>query len=166
MDKDKINIINKIDNFRYIRRHWTYIKGKEFLLHEENKELAHYKSDNLLIFYSNEGEYIELNISYNYNKTKIIQLFWENFSMNEIKMFSNLFNIKYDEDSQYPSISLKIGDSCLIAKMAIANSSISDHYFITVFCFEDGDSRKNSRLYVHGIWEVELSDEFKNKIGL
>jgi hypothetical protein len=43
---------------------------------------------------------------------------------------------------------------------------LTENYSIAIYYFYDGEGRRNSELYVHGIWEVELSEEFKKSLNM
>jgi hypothetical protein len=43
---------------------------------------------------------------------------------------------------------------------------LTESYFIAIYYFDEGKSKENQELYVHGIWEVELSEELKKSLSM
>jgi hypothetical protein len=168
MDKNKIKIVNRIEEFEFIIREWSSIKGKLGLpLNTGNEKSTCLRFDALLSFYTLQNEYIEQGIYWCLSKNvKILELDQENFTqdfLNEMKSFGLIpklhrFGHEYlspkgnDLHSFSPTVSIK-------------KSELTENYFIVIYYFNDGESRGNPKLYVHGIWEVELSEEFKKSLN-
>jgi hypothetical protein len=168
MDKNQIKIINKIDKFEFIIRVWNSIRGKlGFPLNTGNEKSTHYCFDTLLIFYTPQHEYVEQCIYGGAKGVKIHELNQENFTqdfLNEMKSFELIpklhrFGHGYlgpkgnDLHSFSPTVSIK-------------KSELTENYFIVIYYFDDGESRRSPELYVHGIWEVELSEELKKSLSM
>jgi hypothetical protein len=169
MDKNKIKIINKIEEFELITRLWTSIKGRVgFPLNIGNEKSTYFRFDVLLSFYTPQDEYIEQGIYKCLSKSvKIHRLNQENFTqdfLNEMKSFdlipkTNCYGLEYigakgnDLYSFPPTVSIK-------------KSELTENYFIVIYYFDDGESRRNQELYVHGIWEVELSEKLKKSLNM
>jgi hypothetical protein len=50
--------------------------------------------------------------------------------------------------------------------MVVKKSHVTNKYFIIIYHFDDGEGRRSPELYVHGIWEVELSEELKKSLDM
>jgi hypothetical protein len=163
MDKNQIEIIEKITSFRYIKRNGevqnttikTFLDGKE--------KIDSYYLD-VLIGFKTKNEENTIGIYGYFSEVFTKRIYWENFTYNEIKIIAETFELHFDDDFIYPSVSLDIGKNKLIATLSIKKSFTTDNYFLVIYYFNDGESRKNSQLYVYGIWEVQLSEEFKRKL--
>jgi hypothetical protein len=169
MGKYQIKIINKIEEFEFIIRVWNSIRGKlGFPLNTGNEKSTYYCFDALLSFYTSQNEYVEQGIYWCLSKdVKIDRLNKKNFTqdfLNEMKSFdlipkTNCYGLEYigakgnDLYSFPPTVSIK-------------KSELTENYFIVIYYFDDGESRKSPELYVHGIWEVELSEEFKKSLDM
>ncbi|MDR2121537.1 MAG: hypothetical protein LBP34_00290 [Flavobacteriaceae bacterium] len=168
MDKGQIKIINKIEEFKFIIREWSYSRGKlGFLLNAGNKEITHRRFDALLIFYTSQDEYVEQGIYGSSKDVKIHRLNKKNFTqdfLNEMKSLGLIPKFKF------------FGGKYLIRKgndwyffsptVSIKKSELTENYFIAIYYFDDGESKRNQELYVHGIWEVELSEEIKKSLNM
>ncbi len=161
MENGQVNIINQIIDYKYIKREWLANNGKDNYLYKDSDEFSPYRLDALLIFYSSQKEYVELCIYWNiHSNTKILGLHWENFNKTLINELATKFKleIKINRDgNQY----LRVKNLDYSLKIAIRRSIKTNSYFIAIYYFDDGESRRNPQLYVHGIWEVELSKEFE-----
>ncbi|MDR2121539.1 MAG: hypothetical protein LBP34_00300 [Flavobacteriaceae bacterium] len=166
MDKYQIKIINKIDEFEFIIRLWNSIKGKVgFPLNTGNEKLIRLRFD-ALIRIKNGDEDITIGIYGDFPEVITKRIYWENFTYNEIEKFCKDFILYLDKDINYPSASLELGKGRRIATLSIKKSHATNNYFIIVYHFYDGEGRRNQELYVHGIWEVELSEEFKKSLDM
>jgi hypothetical protein len=166
MDKDQIKIINKIDKFEFIIRVWTSIKGRVGFLLNTGNEKSTYQQFDALIRIKNKDEDITIGIYGDFPEVITKRIYWENFTYNEIEKFCKDFILYFDEDVNYPSASLELGKDKLIATLSIKKSELTESYFIIVYHFDDGESRRSPELYVHGIWEVEFSEEFKKSLNM
>jgi hypothetical protein len=136
-------------------------------LNTGNEKSTYYCFDALLSFYTSQNEYVEQGIYGGDKGVKILELNRENFTqdfLNEMKSFGLIpklhrFGHEYlgtkgnDLHSFSPTVSIK-------------KSELTENYFIVIYYFDDGESRRSPELYVHGIWEVELSEEFKNNLNM
>jgi hypothetical protein len=166
MDKDQIKIINKIEEFEFIIRLWTSIKGRVGLpLNTGNEKLIRLRFDTLIRI-KDKDEDITIGIYRDFPEVITKGIYWENFTYNEIEKICKNFILYFDEDVNYPSASLELGKDKLIATLSVKKSHVTNNYFIIVYHFDDGEGRRSPELYVHGIWEVELSEEFKKSLNM
>jgi hypothetical protein len=131
-------------------------------LYDGHSDSKYITSDVVITFYtSNKSEYVELELSRIGRK----RLSWNYFNKNEIKYISELFDMSYEFSDDYSCSFVKLDNHCPMLNIALKKSSFNDDiYFLIIFYYDDGEGRRNPELYVHGIWEVELSEELKKTI--
>jgi hypothetical protein len=168
MDKDQMKIINKINEFKFIIRKWSYSKGKLDFLFTGNEEITRRQFDNLLIFYTSQHEYVEQGIYWCLSKdVKILELDQENFTQNFLNEMKSFGLIPKLHRFGHEYIGLKGNDLYSFSPtVSIKKSELTENYFIAIYYFDDGESRRSPELYVHGIWEVELSEEIKKSLNM
>ena len=154
MEEDKIIIVDEIKKFKFIKREWYSVEGKYNVDLKANKI---YHLDALIIFYSSNGKYIEQNIYWNLSKdTKVADLISNNFSTEFLKVVSLKFNLSYTDGA----VKLKNGE--ITATLSVKKEE--KKYFMAIYSFDDGESRREPNLYIYGIWEVKLSKEFEQEL--
>jgi hypothetical protein len=164
MDKNQINVINEIPQFKYALREWRVkdIKSQN-LIGVDN--MSNYRTDAVLIFYTPQKEYVELCIYWNLSiGTKVLGLHWENFNKQELKEIAETFKLQIvvnRDGNYYLNVQNYANYS---ATLCIKKSEQADSYFIAIYYYDDGESRRNPELYVHGVWEITLSEELCKKI--
>ena len=164
MEQNQINIIDKIPNFKFSIREWkakTIKSGQEVSI----DSMSNYRQDAVLVFYTSQNEYVELSIYWNLSlSTKNIELNWENFKEKELDEIAAIFNLQIVVNKD-GNLYLNVQDYAnYSATFCIKKSEQTDNYFMTIYYYDDGESRRNPKLYVHGVWEVALSDNLSKKI--
>lgn len=163
MDKNQIKIIEEIKTFQYIKRNGIACKTEVKRLLDGKEEMKDYSFDSLIRVRS-KNEDIIIGLYGDFQDVITKRIYWENFTYLEIEEICKKFSLYFDEDINYPSASLQLEKKGQIATISIKESNISNNYFIIIYYFDDGESRRNPQLYVQGIWEVELSEEFKKML--
>ena len=154
MEEDKIIIIDEIKKFKFIKREWYSVEGKYSVDLKANKI---YHIDALIIFYSSNGKYIEQDIYWNLSKdTKVADLISNNFSTKFLKIVALKFDLPYTNGV------IKLKNRETTATLSVKKEE--KKYFITIYSFDDGESRREPNLYIYGIWEVKLSKEFEQEL--
>ena len=163
MDKDQIKVIEEITTFQYIKRWGKFLKTsvKKFL--NGNEEMRDYSFETMIKVRS-KNEDITIGIFGDFQEVITKRIYWEHFTYNEVEEFCKKFDLFFDKDFNYPSASFELKKDKLIATLSLKKSSVANNYFIIIYYFDDGESRRNPQLYIHGIWEVELSEELKRKL--
>jgi hypothetical protein len=123
-------------------------------------------------FYTNKGQYIKLDLRGKIEDTLSKALYWGNFSDHLLKSLSKELNFKLKSATHKNEVNSLIGyvenlDSDFNAHLAIKKTK--DSFYIVVFFMdlpdlERGAGRFEGKLYLHGIWEAQLSDDFKKQI--
>lgn len=136
--------------------------------HLKNKEFISKKFPfkQIVGFYDGDN-YFKMDLLGNSENTIVANLSWRYFSNEVLKVFSNKFSIELYEIAQN-KYSLTYGENKTILNIAIKN--LEDNYFIfSIFYIHlpdlyRGAGKFEGELYIHGIWQVELSKEFKKII--
>jgi len=165
MNKNQITIIEEIKTFQYVKKNGTACNTEIKRLLNGNEEMRDYSFETL-IGIRNKDEEIIIGIYGQFPDVLIRRIYWENFNYDEIKVLSEIFKLYFNNNSNYPSASLESEESKLMATLAIKKSHSSNNYFLVIYHFDDGESRRSPQLYVHGIWKVELSEEFARTINM
>lgn len=170
MGKNQIKVINRINDFKFIIREWKAIEGRyNTPLNIEKEKLSNYRLDALLIFYTLQKEYVEQCIYWcSSSDTKIIELNQDNFTPKLLNELISCFDLII-ETHRFGHKYLSCKENNLYTfspTISIKKSNQTDNYFIIIYYFDDGESRRNPQLYVHGIWEIELSEELKRILYL
>jgi hypothetical protein len=121
-------------------------------------ELNHYIS-----FFSAINENIKADLYGRTYNTICKDVSWINFPSKIVELFITPFELQKGisiNGNVYADIKTEKGQ--ISAMMAVRQHI--DATYIIIFYYDDGESRRNPSLYVHGIWEVELSEELKKFI--
>jgi hypothetical protein len=177
MDKNKVNGLTKIRQINYlVDGNYVNISEKKELIFElsANEDSDRYENKLSVIFDINDNKKCCFNLfeyPYNYKRISFNSVF---FTMNEIHNLSKVYNFDviinpfYNNKIQgaLTSINFKYNNIYGLIKKC------NNNYFLLILCSTRTLPAKcasddlDDTYYIHGIWEVELSDEFKNKIGL
>jgi hypothetical protein len=161
-----INVIHKITTFKYVIRQWWTINAQEKQLYDSKNKARLNQSDILLTFYSSSDEYMEFGIQGRFSDINRHSISWHNIENTFIEYLSIIFDLqlKINQDgNKYVNIIDANGNN-YPAFLAIKRNSSKNNFFMVIFYYDDGESRRSSELYVQGIWEVELSEEFKETL--
>jgi hypothetical protein len=167
MDKNKIKIVNKIEKFEFIIRVWTSIKGRVGFLLNTGNEKSTYKQFDALIRIKNKDEDITIGLYGDFPENYYTNISWRSLEEQIVEQIIDTFQLSKEYSIKgNPFAIILIDDKVFSPNMVIKKSHVTNNYFIIVYHFDDGESRKSPELYVHGIWEVELSEEFKKSLNM
>ncbi len=114
------------------------------------------------------NEYVLINLIGD-SETIVSGLYWQNFSNTELIQIAEKFDLRIEKIESIENknnLVLDIDNDNFQSAANIAFRSITEKEacVLVIFNFDDGESRRSPQLYVHGIWEVELSEEFKKEL--
>ncbi|MBL0112621.1 MAG: hypothetical protein IPP42_18005 [Saprospiraceae bacterium] len=169
-----ITIINELKDFNYFESSGKAFKGslQKTLYLDLNKNLVDHEI-NIILFVNLNS--ININLLKNDSHQMSKQLYKDYFLFSELETISRLFNLNYMERERDGVNTINIGSLEIIhwnfnhkrhpAHVCIYKSAKIT--YIIIFYYEDEDmGRIPLQLYIHGVWEVELSSDFTQKLFL
>lgn len=93
--------------------------------------------------------------------TKVVALSGNRFEKQEYENLCKSFGLHLRVDPQLYAVILVNGES-KVAHLAIQH--LEDETFCLIFNLDDGESRRNATLYIHGIWKVVLPGFITDKL--
>jgi hypothetical protein len=118
------------------------------------------------------NEYVKMDLFGKSENTVKRRIYWENFTNDEVNVLSDIFNLNIYESKKireegkinFNAAKINLNNKESTAELVFKKSTINGKSLIVIFYYDDGESRRSPKLYIHGIWEVELSKEFEKKI--
>ncbi len=161
---NKITVLNKLASYHHFPE-----KTRSGIILSDNEVVFEDRAKQQIIISQVEGCEIKFYLTYYSNETKHFRFEEGYFSKAELLDYSQVLGFDVMPHKYHPNILMgSLGKKNQSYKMSCYGAIITcfEAYYMLVFARRGLTDFEENITYVHGIWAVELSREFKNKLSL
>lgn len=153
---DLYNQASKVDCFKTK----TYVKAPEPM---------GWVSEQHIGFLTRENAYVKMDLAGVLEGSRVIRLYWKNFSNAELIHMSSSFDLQIKSALNSKSTNSLIAEipnqgQQLCADMSIVEASEPDLQYVAIYHLSRADKVFDAQLYVHGIWKISMPADLR--VGL